>query len=75
MRYSDIHDLEGLDSARRQLSSRIEEKGREVTSLWMDMKEDYSPTGLLAYGIRKISGKIRYDRIALWAIRMIKRHL
>lgn len=75
MRYVDINNMEELDAAREKLAGEIGRKGREVSSMWTDMQEAYSPTGLLAYGIKKISGKIRYDQLVLWAIRAIKRHI
>lgn len=73
MKYAEIKDMAGLDSARQKLTADIEAKGNEVISRWENVKEDYSPAGLLAYGLHRISGKVRYDRIALLAVRAIKR--
>ena len=49
MKYAEIKDMAGLDSARQKLTADIEAKGNEVISRWENMKEDYSPAGLLAY--------------------------
>lgn len=73
MRYSDIKDIESLDNARRILSRRIERKGEEVLDRWGEMKEAYSPMGLLASGIRSISGSIPFDKIILYGLRFIRK--
>ena len=73
MRYSDITDIESLDKARRILSRRVERKGEEVLERWNEMKDAYSPMGLLASGIRSISGSIPFERILFYGLRMIRR--
>ena len=75
MKYTDIKDMAGLDAARKELNVKLEAKGREVLSRWEDTKEAYSTVNLVAYGLKCISGPIPFDRIALWAIRAIRRFL
>lgn len=73
MRYSDIKDIEGLDEARRQLSRKVDAKGKEVLKRYDDLREAYSPIGLMAAGIRSISGSIPFDKLILYGLRLIRR--
>lgn len=75
MKYSDIRTMEELDAARRKLSSEVEAKGKEVLTRWEDTREAYSPAGLIATGLKHISGRIPFDRIILYGIRALKRRL
>ena len=75
MRYSEIKDIESLDKARRILSRRIERKGDEVLYHWDELKESYSPMGLLAAGLRSISLSIPFDMLLLRGIRFLRKKI
>ena len=45
MKYAEIKDMAGLDSARQKLTADIEAKGNEVISRWENMKEIILPPG------------------------------
>lgn len=72
MKYADIKDMESLDEAIRGLSGEIAGKGREVMYRYDEMKEAYSPAGLIAAGLKHISGSIPFDRIVLAGIRFLR---
>ena len=38
-----------------------------------DLREAYSPIGLMAAGIRSISGSIPFDKLILYGLRLIRR--
>lgn len=73
MKYSDIKDMKGLEYARRDLSRKMKDKGDEVVEKWVSAREAYSPAGMIAAGLKSISGAVPFDRMALWAIRRILR--
>jgi len=74
MKYTDIRDIEELDAARRKVSARVERKGKEVLERWDDVRESYS-AGLIASGLKYVSGSIPFDRIVLYGIRALKQKL
>lgn len=75
MKYSEIKDIESLDAARKALTSKIDRKGRRVVSSWEDFCDSYSPSGLIATGLKCISGSVPFDRLALTGLRFLKRKL
>lgn len=75
MKYSEIRDLKGLDTACGEISKKIRAKGEEVLDRWEDVKESYSPTSMVASGIKSISHTIPFDRIILWGIRAFRSFL
>lgn len=75
MKYSEITDIRSLDAAHKSLASKIEAKGREVTESWDNVKLEYSPAGLFAHGLKSISGNIRFDKLALWAVKFLRRNI
>lgn len=75
MKYTDIRNIEELDAARRKVSARVERKGKEVLERWDDVRESYSAAGLIASGLKHVSGSIPFDRIVLYGIRALKQKL
>ena len=75
MKYSEIRDIESLDSARREISEKLDIKGRGVIDSLRDVCVTCTPAGLIAAGIRRLSGTVPLDRIVLMAIRVIKSRL
>lgn len=75
MKYTDIRNIEELDAARRKVSARVERKGKEVLERWDDVRESYSAAGLIASGLKYVSGSIPFDRIVLYGIRALKQKL
>ena len=47
----------------------------EIAESYENAMEHYSPAGLFAHGIKKISGELPIDRILLAAVRILKRKL
>ena len=45
MKYAEIKDMAGLDSARQKLTADIEAKGNEVISRWENLKEILAEEG------------------------------
>lgn len=75
MNYAEIRDMESLDTARREISEKLDVKGKDVIDILRDVRETCTPAGLLAAGIRRLSGTVPLDRIVLMAIRIIKSRL
>lgn len=75
IRYQDIRDISGIEAAQAGLSRRIRCKEREIAESYENAMEHYSPAGLFAHGIKKISGELPIDRILLAAVRILKRKL
>lgn len=75
MKYTDIRNIEELDAARRKVSARVERNGKEVLERWDDVRESYSAAGLIASGLKYVSGNIPFDRIVLYGIRALKQKL
>ncbi|GEM_PF-637881 len=72
MGYRDIRNIKELDQAIEKAHSRSSVKRRCLEARWEDACEAYCPTGLIASGIKSISGTIPFDRIALRVIRLLK---
>ncbi len=75
MKYAEIRDMDSLDAARREISEKLDVKGKEVIDSLRDVRETCTPAGLIAAGIRRLSGTVPLDRIVLTAIRVIKSRL
>ncbi|MGM9743377.1 MAG: hypothetical protein ACI3ZC_09990 [Candidatus Cryptobacteroides sp.] len=75
IRYQDIRDISGIEKAQACLSGKIRSKEREIAASYGNACDYYSPAGLLAHGIKKVSGKLPVDRILLTVIRIIKRRI
>lgn len=75
MKYTEIKTIGELDLARKKVSARVERKGKEVLDRWDDLRESYSAAGLIASGLKYVSGSIPFDRIVLYGIRALKQKL
>ncbi len=75
MKYSEISDIQSIDAARREISEKLDAKGREVVGGFSNFRETCTPETLLADGIRRLSGTVPLNRIVLFTIRLIKSHL
>ena len=75
MKYSDIKNIDGLETAIYRTRSRLMSKQKEITSRYGKAKEAYSPSGIIASGIRSISTFIPIDKLAIALIEKIKTKL
>ena len=75
MKYSEIKTMDELERARKQVKVRLDRKGEEVVDSLYGIKETYSPTHLLASGLKSVSEYVPVDQFLLTTIRRIKRKL
>ena len=75
MKYSDIKNIDGLETAISRTRSRLMSKQKEITSRYGKAKEAYSTSGIIASGIRSISTFIPIDKLAIALIEKIKTKL
>ena len=75
MKYSDIKNIDGLETAISRTRSRLMSKQKEITSRYGKAKEAYSPSSIIASGIRSISTFIPIDKLAIALIEKIKTKL
>jgi len=75
MRYSEIRDIDSLDRACHVAAEKSSAKKAEVLDRLKDVRESCTAARLLALGLRGASSTVPYDRIALMAVRLLKRRL
>ena len=75
MKYSDIKNIDGLETAISRTRTRLMSKQKEITALYEKAKVAYSPSSILASGIRSISTFIPFDKFAIALIEKIKARL
>lgn len=75
MKYSDIKNIDGLETAISRTRTRLMSKQKEITAHYEKAKVAYSPSGILVSGIRSISTFIPIDKLAIALIEKIKARL
>lgn len=73
MKYSNINDIASLDSAIAGIKKKLQSKKEEVSSSYVRAKEAYTPSSILASGLRSISSFIPFDKLALYLIAKVRR--
>ena len=73
MNYSEIKDMAGLDSARTKLYADIAGRKQDILRSIETVKQTYTPTTIMADGLRRASATIPLDRIVLSLIRRLRR--
>ena len=75
MNYLEIKALQTLEAARSQVSKELDSAYQGLLDRLNEARETYTPTGLLAEGIRRASSVVPLDRIVLMLIRRLKSRL
>lgn len=71
MKYAEINSIEAIDAARQKLAVEIDRKEDEIRRNFETARDSYSVTSMTVSAVRKMSGIIPLDRIALFLIRKI----
>lgn len=71
MKYAEINSIEAIDAARQELAVEIDRKEDEIRRNFETARDSYSVTSMTVSAVRKMSGLIPLDRIALFLIRKI----
>lgn len=73
MNFSGIKNMAELDSARAKLSAELAGRKRDIVNSLDSAKKTYTPTAIVAEGLRRASATIPVDRIVLSLIRRLRR--
>ena len=70
--YKNIRNVEDLDKAIAESGTAVERQVEDIVGRYIGLKEFYAPANILAYGVKKISSNIPFDRILLHLVRILK---
>lgn len=73
MNYSGIKNMAELDSARAKLSAELAGRKRDIIRSVDTARQTYTPTAIVAEGLRRASATIPVDRIVLNLIRRLRK--
>lgn len=71
-KYTQIRNIEELESVQRSLKGSIDRKGKEITGSLSNIQGFYTPTNMVSMGIKKVTESIPMD---IYLVSLVKRLL